>query len=137
MRGILLDTNHLIWAATEPDRLSEEASALVADASVRLLVSVVGFWEIALKNRTQYPDGTSKLPLPDGLDPFEAFLTSAGVGLLDLTLDHVRTELSAPPDTKDPFDYVLLQQARAEGATLLTSEAKLRGHPLATYARAR
>ena len=47
------------------------------------------------------------------------------------------SELPVAPDTNGPFDYVLLQQARAEGATLLASDAKRRGHPLATYARPR
>jgi PIN domain nuclease of toxin-antitoxin system len=132
---VLLDTNHLIFAVQRPEKLSRTAANILNDQTNRLLVSTVSLLEIAAKNRSRRSDGSSKLPLPSGLAAFARFVGSTRAVMIDLTAGHVMTELTQEPSHGDPFDYVLLQQAQAEGATLLTSDRTLRDHPLVTYAK--
>lgn len=49
-----------------------------------------------------------------------------------MTAQHAAAELIPPLTHKDPFDELLLVQAQEEGMRLLTRDAKLMGHPLAT-----
>ena len=61
------------------------------------------------------------------------YVVEKGGAVLTLTLDHVTAVLDVPCPNRDPFDRALLQQAQAEGLTLLTSDRVLRGHPLVSF----
>ncbi len=120
---LLLDTQILLWAAGQPERLSAAARALLTDPRHELLFSAASLWEIAIKNTL-------------GRDDFRVQPRLLRRGLLDngyvelpVTSQHAVSIDSLPPLHKDPFDRLLLAQALSEGITLVTGDAQLARYP--------
>ena len=118
---VLLDTHVLVWATHQSVRLGA-ARQLVLDADQRLL-SAVCVWELAIKQRL------GKLAVGSDVRTWARRVTT------ELVLDHlpVTTEHAAAvehlPDVhRDPFDRLLVAQAVAEGAVLLTADDRLTGY---------
>lgn len=126
MARLLLDTNVLIPAVD--DQLGA-LPAPIRDAMMetrnQLFVSVASLWEIAIKARM------GKVVMATPLNGLPAQLGASGIGILDLEPAHVLTEAQPVPDTKDPFDRLLLAVATVESAQLVTTDRKLVGHPAA------
>lgn len=120
---LLLDTQLLLWAAGQPDRLSAAARKLLKDPRNELLFSAASLWEIAIKSTL-------------GRDDFRVEPRLLRRGLLDngyielpVTSQHAVSIDGLPPLHKDPFDRLLLAQALTEGITLLTGDAHLARYP--------
>ena len=120
---LLLDTQILLWAAGQPERLSAAARALLDDPRNELLFSAASVWEVAIKNGL-------------GREDFRVEPRVLRRGLLDngyvelpITSQHAVGIDSLPPLHKNPFDRLLLAQALAEGITLLTVDEQLAGYP--------
>ena len=121
---LLLDTHIALWAASDDAKLSRNARAMITDPDNTISVSVVSLWEIAIKQSIRGGRAV-KDPLPLTLhDASEAF-SESGFEVLDLTPDHVRALATLPLHHGDPFDRILIAQARAESLSLLTSDRKL------------
>jgi PIN domain nuclease of toxin-antitoxin system len=115
---VLLDTHVLVWAATTPERLGADL-AVVEDAD-RRIVSAVCVWELAIKQRL------GKLSLGSDVRTWMRRLTSELVlDHLPVTADHAAAVEHLPDVHRDPFDRLLVAQAVAEGAVLLTSDHRL------------
>jgi PIN domain nuclease of toxin-antitoxin system len=126
---LLLDTHIAVWAALDPDALTESERRRMADADTPLVLSAVAVWELRLKWHSFHISGGCKGPVaPAGVVAFAAALDWE---LLPLTARHAAAQLAPPLAHKDPFDELLLVQAQEEGMRLLTRDAKLLGHPLA------
>ncbi|MGQ0674579.1 MAG: type II toxin-antitoxin system VapC family toxin [Rhodospirillales bacterium] len=114
----LLDTNVLIWTWLEPERLPRAIANIIADIANEVAVSAASLWEIAIKQSV----GKLKLPgravawVPQALATFR-FTT------LNITGRHALAAGGLPPIHRDPFDRMLIAQAREEGLTLVTSDA--------------
>ena len=119
----LLDTHLLLWAASDPERLSPAALAVVADAAADLWFSVASIWEVAIKASLGRRDFA--------VDPhlFRRGLLEAGFAELSITGPHVAAVVDLPPLHRDPFDRVLVAQARVEGLVLLTRDPALARYP--------
>lgn len=117
--NLLLDTHVLLWAAGQPDRLTATASALLLDPGNQLYFSSVSLWEIAIKNSLGRPDFSA--------DPRRLWrmLLANDYRELALTGEHAVAVGELPPLHKDPFDRILLAQARVEDLQLLTADDKL------------
>jgi len=103
----LLDTHTLIWAVTDPEKLSETAATIIRDADSEIVVSAVTFWEISLKH------SIGKLIL-DGYVPtdFVDAARDADFQLLDLnSLTAVSYHQLSVTYHRDPFDRMLIWQA--------------------------
>lgn len=103
----LLDTHTLIWAITDPEKLSETAAAIIRDADSEIVVSAVTFWEISLKH------SIGKLTL-DGYTPEDFFEAAHAIDfqLLDLnSLTAVSYHRLTATYHRDPFDRMLIWQA--------------------------
>ncbi|HYN81311.1 MAG TPA: type II toxin-antitoxin system VapC family toxin [Gemmatimonadaceae bacterium] len=116
---LLLDTQLLLWAAGQPDRLSASARKQIKNPKNEILFSAASLWEITIKNSL-------------GRDDFRVEPRLLRRGLLDngytelpVTSQHAVNIDGLPPLHKDPFDRMLLAQALTEGITLLTSDAQL------------
>ena len=84
-----------------------------------VLVSAASLWELEIKRRK------GKLSAPiDLLDRVER----AGYWMLDITPDHGLDAARLPPHHSDPFDRILVAQAQAEAATLVTHDEALRAY---------
>jgi PIN domain nuclease of toxin-antitoxin system len=114
---LLLDTHVFVWLSSEPERLGERARAVLADPTGEVFVSVVSAWEIAIKV------AAGRLAFPVAIYAAEV----AAAGFVELAI-HTRHALAAgalPRHHGDPFDRMLLAQARLEGLTLVTADRAL------------
>jgi PIN domain nuclease of toxin-antitoxin system len=111
---LLLDTHILIWAAA--DTLPSNALPYITDMENTLLFSPASIWEIIIKRNLNRPDFK--------IDPFLLYrgLLDNGYIEVDITSHHALLVGDLPPIHKDPFDRILIAQAKAEGATLLTAD---------------
>jgi PIN domain nuclease of toxin-antitoxin system len=114
--NLLLDTHLLLWAASEPKHLSAKARTLLLDPSNQLIFSAASLWEISIKNGLERPDFN--------VDPRRLWrmLLVNGYRELPVTSEHTVAVNDLPPLHKDPFDRILVAQARVEGLTLLTAD---------------
>ncbi len=120
---LLLDTHLLLWAAGEPDRLSNEAKALIEDPDNELLFSAASVWEIAIKRRL----GREDLRVDARL--LRRGLLDNGYSELPISGDHAVAVDALPPIHSDPFDRILVAQATVEGITLVTSDRVVARYP--------
>ena len=126
---LLLDTHIAVWAALDPDALTEAERKRMSDAGTQLVLSAVAVWELRLKWHNFHISGGRKGPINPAT--VVAFAEAIAWELLLLTAGHAVATLAQPLGHKDPFDEFLLVQAQEEGMRLLTRDAKLVGHPLA------
>lgn len=112
--NLLLDTHLLLWAASEPERLSARARTLLLDPANHLVFSSASLWEISIKNGLDRADFN--------VDPRRLWrmLLVSGYRELPVTSEHAVAVNELPSLHKDPFDRILVAQARVEGLTLLT-----------------
>ena len=132
MTRLLLDTNQLLRVADRPDELTASAVRSLAEASA-LYVPVVAAWEVEIKRRLVGADGGPKLRVEGTTASLVRYVVERGGRVMPLRLEHVTVELEMPCPNRDPFDRVLLQQCQAENLALMTSDTKLRRHPLVLY----
>jgi PIN domain nuclease of toxin-antitoxin system len=122
----LLDTHVFLWLQTEPERLGEHL-ALVEDRRTELLFSAASSWEIAIKH------GLGKLALPE---PPERYVLDRirAIGATPVAVEHGHSlaVASLPPLHGDPFDRLLVAQADALGAAILTADPGVAEYPVET-----
>jgi PIN domain nuclease of toxin-antitoxin system len=115
MKGIL-DTHTFIWWDSDPSKLSPAATAFLEDPSNEVLLSVVSIWEMIIK--LQLGKLALRIPLRDILVQQQA----NGIQILPPTLDHALAVEGLPLIHKDPFDRLLIGQAKVEEAVLVTAD---------------
>jgi PIN domain nuclease of toxin-antitoxin system len=116
---LLLDTQLLLWAAAQPDRLSPAARKLLNNQRNELLFSAASIWEITIKNTLGREDFSVEPRV------LRRGLLDNGYTELPITSEHAVNVDGLPPLHKDPFDRLLVAQALTEGITLLTGDAAL------------
>lgn len=121
--NLLLDTHILLWAAAEPQKLPQEAVALISDDDNRLYFSAASIWEIVIKNGLQRPDFQ--------IDPhlLRRGLVDNGYEELAISATHTLAIAHLPAIHKDPFDRLLVAQAETEGFLLLTVDEMVSRYP--------
>lgn len=119
-RSYLLDTHALIWLAWEPEKLSEDVITIVADPDNRLYYSPASIQEIAIKLDLGKPDfGFDPEALMEGLE-------DAGYSELAILSRHACALRSLPRAMhKDPFDRLLVAQAKEEELCFITNDQKI------------
>lgn len=112
--NLLLDTHLLLWAASAPERLSKKAQGLLLDPANRLMFSSASLWEIGIKRSLGRADFD--------VDPRRLWRMLLASGYLELPVssEHALVAGDLPVLHKDPFDRILIAQARVEGLQLLT-----------------
>jgi PIN domain nuclease of toxin-antitoxin system len=125
---LLLDTHAFLFWVYAHEELGEAARRLIADRRNEVFFSVASSWEMAIKV------GLGKLKLDGPLEEIipEELLRN-GFSLLPIEHAHVLAVSTLPRRHGDPFDRLLISQARASGLTLVTRDEKLKGYgvPLA------
>jgi PIN domain nuclease of toxin-antitoxin system len=121
---LLLDTNVFLWWVTDDATLHATARDEITRAE-GVVVSAASAWEIAIKK------GIGKLRAPADL---EAELDRHAFLPLAVTFKHAQVAETLPWHHKDPFDRMLVAQARVEGLTLVTRDRRLALYGVATLA---
>ncbi len=114
---LILDTHAALWWLSDDDRVGPEASRQLTDDTNQVLLSAAVVWEVAIKR------SLGKLEAPEDLAPT---LLGAGAQPLPVTLDHAAAVETLPWHHRDPFDRMLVAQALAEGAALVSRDDRLR-----------
>lgn len=112
--NFLLDTHLLLWAAGAPERMSARARRLLLATDSVLVFSSASLWEISIKRTLGRADFN--------VDPRRLWRMLLVNGYTELTVssEHAIQVNDLPPLHKDPFDRILIAQARVEGIVLLT-----------------
>lgn len=113
---ILLDTHILLWAAYSPGSLPIAARDLLLEPAHALVFSAASIWEVAIKAALGRSDFTADARL------LRRALIENGYEELAVTGTHAAAVSDLPALHRDPFDRILLAQARTEGTTLLTAD---------------
>ncbi|ASQ46773.1 type II toxin-antitoxin system VapC family toxin [Legionella clemsonensis] len=119
----LLDTHLILWAASSPDDLSQEACQLINDEANELFFSPANLWEIAIKSSLQ------KENFQVDTRVLRRNLLDNGYYELAITSAHTVFIQSLPSIHKNPFDRILVAQATVEGITLLTADTLVAQYP--------
>ncbi|HWF32209.1 MAG TPA: type II toxin-antitoxin system VapC family toxin [Solirubrobacteraceae bacterium] len=116
MNGLLVDAHALLWALDEVARLPSVVQSELSAGVTPAFVSAATIWEIELKR------SLGKLEAPgDLLDAVAA----ARFAELDITFAHARMAGGLPRHHGDPFDRMLVAQARSEGLTIVTADRRI------------
>lgn len=118
---LLVDTHAALWLLADDERLSGRANELLTDPANEVLLSAVVVWEVAIKR------SLGKLDAPDG---FARQLLDGGAVALPIGIDHAGEVLSLPWHHRDPFDRLLVAQARLEDAIVVSNDEQLRRYGL-------
>jgi PIN domain nuclease of toxin-antitoxin system len=121
---LLLDTHSLIWFLIDRKRIPERLMTILIDPAKVVYVSAVSVWEATIKV------GIRKLSLP--LDELEATIVASGFSELPVTSAHALDVRHLPLIHRDPFDRLLVAQARYEGLMLVTRDPTVRRYPIDT-----
>lgn len=126
---LLLDTHVLLWSATDPLRLRAEARAALEDGANEVLMSIVGAWEIAIKQ------SLGKLDLPSPAEQWlPEVLRRTGFEVAELGLAAALRVRGLPWHHRDPFDRLLVAQALEEGYTIVTHDEVFAAYGVPVFA---
>jgi PIN domain nuclease of toxin-antitoxin system len=120
---LLFDTHTLIWALDDPDRLPAKVSRAI-DAGVVVFISAASTWEIAIKV------AVGRLVFP--INELPQALVDAAFQELPVSIAHSLGAAGLPLLHRDPFDRLLIAQARHERLTLVTRDPDIRRYPVDT-----
>lgn len=116
MNGLLLDTHVLLWWLDNASRLSKTTEEKIKDPDTQVFISAASVWEISIKA------SIGRLRTPANL--IQA-LESDHLQTLDITIGHALAVADLPRHHNDPFDRMLIAQARLEGLALVTNDQRI------------
>ena len=122
---VLLDTHIILWAMSKDSKLNTKMRDIILNPNNRLFYSIASMWEVQIKYALK------KIPI-SGIE-FMHYCEQSGYHKLPIDDLHV-VELAglqrdeSAPTHNDPFDRIMLSQAKAEGFTFLTHDPFFRGY---------
>lgn len=120
---LLLDTQLLLCAASEPERLPAATRGMINNPRNQPLFSTASLWEVAIKSGLGRADFRADPPLP------RRGLLDNGYEELAITDEHAVAIGNLPPIHNDPFDRMLVAQSAIEGIVLLTADPIVSRYP--------
>lgn len=121
---LLLDTQVFLWFISADERLSETVKEAIRDPANEVYLSAVSLWEALIKHQL------GKLPLPQ---PPQSYLPEQRqrhrITSLSVREDDVAQLATLPPLHRDPFDRLLICQAKARDLTLVSSDRTILAYP--------
>jgi PIN domain nuclease of toxin-antitoxin system len=117
---LLLDTHVFLWWCEDDERLLAAEREAISGGANEVFLSAASVWEMAIKQ------ALGRLRLPE---PASAAAPRMGMAPLPVSFAHAEATASLPPLHRDPFDRLLVAQARLEGLTLVTRDPLIRAYP--------
>ena len=123
--NLLLDTHTFLWFIGDNPKLSSTARVLIEDVTNRVYLSVASLWEMEIK---------ISLGKPRLAQPFEILLPQQlnlnHIDLLEITVEHAAAVATLPFHHRDPFDRLLIAQAKSETVPIVGSDAAFDAYPI-------
>jgi PIN domain nuclease of toxin-antitoxin system len=121
----LLDTGVWLWSLWEPERISRKAREEITDLSNEVFFSAVSSWEVAIKATA------GKLTLPEPPASYvPGRMADQGLRPLPLTHPHALGVYDLPLYHRDPFDRLLIAQAKLEDLIFVTADRLFEQYPV-------
>jgi PIN domain nuclease of toxin-antitoxin system len=117
---LLLDTHAFLWWCADDPRLGAVEREAIRDGQNDVFLSAASVWEMTIKQ------ALGRLEAPE---PPSAAVARLGMGRLPVQFEHAEATALLPPLHRDPFDRLLVAQARIEGLTLVTRDPLIRSYP--------
>ena len=117
---LLVDTHVFLWWRGDDPRLGDVERQAIRDGHNDVWLSAASIWEIAIKH------SLGRLEIPE---PASAAAVRLGFEPLPISFAHAEATTLLPPLHRDPFDRMLVAQARTEGLTLVTHDPVIRSYP--------
>lgn len=119
---ILLDTHIALWAIASTDKLSGEVIKLLESGDNEVFYSVASVWEVAIKHKLR----PEQMPVPE--ETFVELCQETGFVQLPIKNSHIfllktLEKPAASPKHQDPFDRLLIAQAKYEHLKLVTHDS--------------
>ena len=124
---LLLDTHIALWAISDSKRLDEGVRELLENEENVVYYSMASVWEVAIKRKIHL----DQMPMDE--EAFVSLCEETGFERLDIRLPHISalkelTRLETAPRHNDPFDRLLLAQAKSEGYKFMTHDSLITGY---------
>lgn len=114
--NLLLDTHTLIWFFEGATELSEVAKSAIVDENNTCFVSILSFWEIAIKLNI------GKLQMNISFEQLRMLILEDGFEILPLKFEHTKEIINLPLHHRDPFDRLIISQATVENMIILSRD---------------
>lgn len=124
----LLDTSIFLWIAGPAEKLNSQARSLLSGNEAELYLSAASSWEISIK----YALGKLELPQPP-TRYVPRRLGDLAIQSLPITNEHAFATMSLPSHHDDPFDRMLIAQARKEDMVLLTADKLIKQYSIEIF----
>jgi len=118
---LLLDTHVLLWWLDDNPTLSKRGKDLISDGKNLAFVSAIVVWEIRIKQ------ALGKLKIPRN---FRKVLNEQPFEMFDITMENAHAVGDLPSYHRDPFDRMLIAQAKVEGLTILTRDIRFKKYKI-------
>ncbi|MEQ9550436.1 MAG: type II toxin-antitoxin system VapC family toxin [Coleofasciculus sp. G3-WIS-01] len=116
----IIDTHILIWFVEGNTKLSQQAQKLIANPANNIYVSQASLWEMTIKI------SISKLSLSISLSELELLLINNQFQILDTKFSHYEVLQHLPFHHQDPFDRLIIAQAKAEDYIIVTNDNRFK-----------
>lgn len=121
----LLDTNALIFSLCNPNELSKSARKIIT-LERELFVSVVSFWEIAIKQ------SIGKLAIESDIPRIEEICKERGIQVISILSEEIEGIKKLPKFHNDPFDRIIISQALQNDFCIITRDTIVPKYPVKT-----
>ena len=119
--NLLLDTHVLLWWLSDHPNLSQRAKTVITNGQNLVFVSAAVIWKIQIKHVL------GKIKIPSN---FRKVLEQQEFELLDITVEHAYAVADLPLHHRDPFDRMLVAQAKLEGMTIVTRDNHIKKYKI-------
>jgi PIN domain nuclease of toxin-antitoxin system len=116
MSSYLLDTHTLLWCSDNDDNLSGKVAGIISNTKNVIFVSIISFWEICIK--LSIGKLSSKIEIPI----LERYVLDNDIHILPVKMQHLYLVKDLPLHHRDPFDRLLIAQAKSEGLIVLSRD---------------
>lgn len=119
----LLDTHVILWWLTDPKNISPKARKAISDKEEKVIISSASCWEMAIKK------GIGRLKFPTNI---LEILTAEGFEVIPITANESLSVAELPLIHQDPFDRLLIVQAKLNDMVLITRDNTIMQYPVIT-----
>ncbi len=127
MKQILIDTQILIWISEEDAKIKKDWFDAISDMNNKIYVSIVAFWEIAIKI------SIGKLKTQATLQQLFDFVKSANIEILPILPQQLQLVQDLPFHHRDPFDRLIISQAIHHNYSVISSDSVFKNYEITLF----